>query len=258
MTRLILYRGAYDPWHRRDSTGFSKTAYVTANDVVIHPRRSRIAMTPLSRITKRPHQFIELPNLAHAQQIETFFTKNVINNTIYVIALQQISDANSPFWLSPIKIPILKSISAEEYETRWNKMKSVLQKGDAIFSIDTKSVTSRMIAYLDQGTWSHVGTYTGDGKIVEATTSGVIERDLEAYHNCRYRLGAYRIPGATEEKIDSMISFLRKQVGKRYNYFGAVTLGLRLVLGMWPTAQARHRTPNMVVATAGYDLLEVV
>jgi permuted papain-like amidase YaeF/Yiix C92 family enzyme len=258
MTRVIIYRGPFDPWHRRDTTGFNNTGYVTADDIVIHPRRSRIAMTPLARIAKRPHQLIQLPNLPHAQQIEAFFTKNVINNTLYVMALQHIPNANSPFWRSPIKVPILEPISAEEHERRWNKLKSVLQKGDGIFAIDTESAGSRIIAYLDQGSWSHVGTYSGNGQIVEATTSGVTERTIEAYHNRRYRLGAYRLPGATSEQIDTIISFARTQIGGGYNYRGAITLGLRLAFGMWPTAGAAHTTPNMVLAMAGYELLEVI
>jgi hypothetical protein len=156
MTRLIIYRGLFDPWHRRDATGFNNTGYVTADDVVIHPRRSRIATTPLAKIVKRPHRLIQLPNLPHALQIETFFTKNIINNTLYVIALQQIPNANSSFWRSPIKVPILEPISAEEHEVRWKKMKSVLQRGDGIFVIDAERLASRIIAYLDQGTWSRV------------------------------------------------------------------------------------------------------
>jgi Permuted papain-like amidase enzyme, YaeF/YiiX, C92 family len=258
MTRLIIYRGPFDPWHRRDATGFNNTGYVTADDMVIHPRRSRIATTPLAKIVKRPHRLIQLPNLPHAQQIETFFTKNIINNTLYVIALQQIPNANSSFWRSPIKVPILEPISAEEHELRWKKMKSVLQRGDGIFVIDAESLASRIIAYLDQGTWSHVGTYSGNGQIVEAITSGVVERSMEAYHHRRYRLGAYRLPGATAEQIDTLISFARTQIGGGYNYRGAITLGLRLALGIWPTAGAAHTTPNMMLGIAGYELLKLV
>ena len=258
MTRLIIYRGPSDPWHRRDTTGFNNTGYITADDMVIHPRRSRIGMTPLARIEKGPHQLIQLPNLPHAPQIETFFTNNVINNTLYVMALQQIANANSPFWRSPIKTPILTPISAEEHERRWTKMKSVLRRGDGIFTVDTGSVVSRIVTYLDQGTWSHVGTYSGNGQIQEAITSGVMERSIEAYHHCRYRLGAYRLPGVTESQIDTMISFSRTQIGESYGYRDAITLGLRLALGMWPTAGVAHTTPNMLIAMAGYELLELI
>ena len=36
------------------ATGFSRTGYVTATEMVIHPRRSRVARTPLKKIVERP------------------------------------------------------------------------------------------------------------------------------------------------------------------------------------------------------------
>jgi hypothetical protein len=258
MTRLILYRGGFDPWHRPDETGFSNTGYITSGNIVVHPRRSRIAKTPLDNFVRRRHEVIELPNMPHAEQIETFFTTNVINNALYVMALNQMANANSPFWISPIKLPMLEPISPQEHERRWEEMKSVLQKGDGIFTIDTASISSRIITYLDQGTWSHVATYSGNGQIIEAATSGVMERSIEAYHHPRYRLGAYRLLGATAEQIDTTIAFARTQIGGGYNYRGALRLGLRLAFGIWPTAGAAHTTPNILVALAGYQLLNIV
>jgi len=35
MTRLVLFKGGVDPWHRPDQTGLSKTGYVTAAGIVI-------------------------------------------------------------------------------------------------------------------------------------------------------------------------------------------------------------------------------
>jgi hypothetical protein len=258
ITRLILFRGWYDPWHREVSTGFDKTGYVTSDGMVLHPRRSRIAHTPLRRIEKWPHQFLDLPNLPHAELIETFFTKNVINNTFYVLALQQLPNEQSPFWKSPIKMPILEPITPAEHEARWRRMRDALQRGDGIFTFDAKSTASKIIAYLDQGTWSHVGTYSGNGNVLEVMSSGVAERTIEAYHDPRYRLGAYRLPHASAQQIDTMIAFARSQIGGSYNYHGAASLGLRLIFGLWPKATPAHTTPNMVAALAGYDIVAVV
>jgi hypothetical protein len=151
MTRLVLFRGGFDPWHRPDATGFSKTGYVTATEMVIHPRLSRIARTPLKKIVQRSHRFIDLPNHPYAAQIEEFFTKNVISNMLYVRALPEIRNVNSTFWNNPIKVPILTPITSQEHEARWNRMVGLLQKGDGIFTFDTRSLGSRVIAYLDQG-----------------------------------------------------------------------------------------------------------
>ena len=52
----------------------------------------------------------------------------------------------------------------------------LLRVGDSIMLIDTASVVSRLLAYFDHGVWSHEATWIGDGKVHEATTSGVVER----------------------------------------------------------------------------------
>lgn len=258
VTRAILFRGWFDPWHREVSTGFDKTGYVTTDGMVIHPRRSRIAQTPLSKIERRPHRFLDLPNLPHAHQIEQFFTKNVISNTMYVMALQQIVNEKFPFWKSPIKLPILSPISDSEHERRWQQMQALIQPADGIFTIDTENLASRLIAYLDQGTWSHVGTYAGNGNILEAISHGIVERSIEAYHHPRYRLGVYRLPGATSEQIERMITWARLQVGGGYNYKHALALGLRLIFGMRPDLPDRHMTPNMLIPMWGYELVTLV
>jgi hypothetical protein len=258
MTRLVLFRGGFDPWHRPDQTGLSKTGYVTAAGIVIHPRRSRIGRTPLKKIVERPHRFIEMPNHPHSDQIEEFFTSNVINNRLYVRAIHEIANVNSTFWNNPIKAPILTPITPEEHEARWNRMVKLLQKGDGIFTFDTKSLSSRVIAYLDQGTWSHTATYSGNGQICEAITPSVIERSIEAYRNSRYRLGAYRLPGASSEQIDAMVAFGRLQVGKRYNFRGALRLGIRLAFGIWPQNRPRDTTPNTLISMLGYELVALV
>ena len=194
MTAIVIFKVWPDPWHASDSSWFNGTGYVTGAGVVIYPRRSRIARTTIAAITRRRHQLTDLSNYPHAAQIEAFFTSNVINNTLYVAAMQEIGNPASPFWDYPIKIPILNPISAEEHEARWVEGIRALEVGDAVFTMDTKSMISRAITYFDQGTWSHTATYVGDGRIVEAIGSGVVERSIEAYHSQRYRLGIYRLP----------------------------------------------------------------
>jgi hypothetical protein len=131
-------------------------------------------------------------------------------------------------------------------------------------TFDTKSIVSRIITHLDEGAWSHLGTYVGNGRIAEAITLGVVERSIEAYHDARFRLGIYRLPGASPQQIDSMIAFFRSRVGDRYAYRKVLLLGIRLALGIWPSSNPqsplveRHATVNRVIAVAGGDLVEIV
>jgi hypothetical protein len=192
--------------------GFNGTGYVTNSGVVIHPRRSRIARSSIEAITRKKHRLFDISKHPRAAEIETLFTKNVINNTLYVATILEIADANSAFWDHPIKIPILSPISAEEHEARWVESNRVIRKGDLIFTLDTKSVVSRVITYFDQGAWSHTAMYVGDGRIIEAIGEGVVERSIEAYHDPRYRLGVYRSYIGRPERIDAAISLMRSTV----------------------------------------------
>src|SRR6202041_910029 len=107
-------------------------------------------------------------------------------------AMRHMKDTGSSFWQHPIKLPMLKPISKEEHEHRWVQGAALVQKGDLIFTFDTQSLISRVITYFDQGAWSHTGSYTGDGHIIEAIGEGVVERNIEAYHSPKYRMGIYR------------------------------------------------------------------
>jgi hypothetical protein len=258
MTAVILFKGWPDPWHPTDSLGFNKTGYVTDAGVVIYPRRGRIARTTIDAVTRRHNYLIDLSKRPRAAQIETFFTNNLINNTLYVAAMQEIGDPDSPFWNNPVKIPILEPISVEEHEARWIESIGALQKGDLLFTVDTRNIISRMITYFDQGAWSHTATYVGNGRIVEASSSEVVERSIEAYLDPHYRSGVYRLPAATPEQIDAYIAVLRSTVGDRYSYLKVLLVALRLALGIWPSGAARHTTPNMLITRARLDLVKIV
>jgi len=258
VTAIVLFKGCPDPWHPVDSSGFNGTGYVTGTGVVIYPRRSRIARTTIKAITRKRHQLMDLSNCPHAAQIEAFFTGNSINNTLYVAAMQEIGNPGSSFWVNPIKIPILNPISAEEHEARWVEGIRALEVGDGVFMVDTKSMVSCAITYFDQGTWSHTATYVGDGRIVEAIGSGVVERSIEVYHSQRYRLGIYRLPDRTPDKLEAYISALRSKVSDRYSYRKVLLVGCRLALGIWPSGAAGHTTPNMLITRARYDLVKIV
>jgi hypothetical protein len=112
---------------------------------------------------------------------------------------------------------------------------------------------------LDQGTWSHVGTYSGHERIVHATTSGVVEGGIDDLRHLRYRVGVYRLPGITTQQINDLVAGMRAHIGTSYNYRGALSLGLRLALRMRLSGGiAAHTTPNMLIGVKGYELRNFV
>ena len=194
--RLIAFRDSDRVWYRVDETGFNKVGYVTRKDTVIHPRWNRgLAETPLPRVLRCPHEFRERAALTkdEVENIEIFFTQNTPSIELFNLGFSALLTASElSFFETPIRIPALEDISRLEFQKRWETFSSTLRPADMVAAIDTKSLTSRMIARFDHGTWSHVGTYTGDGTILEAIKDGVVERDIEVYRNPRYRLGLYR------------------------------------------------------------------
>ncbi len=254
MTGLIVFKDR-DRWHKIDETGFNKTGYVTRNGVVIYPSRRRIAKTSLQMVERRHHCLFSIAAHPHADQIELFFSSNVINYYLYSTAMEQIRQTESRFWDYPIKVPILSPAIPTEYESRWGHLTATLQKGDLIFTLDSTSMASKLITYLDQGAWSHVGLYAGEGRIVEAITSGVVERSIEAYHHPRYRLGAYRVDSAKPKQIETMIFFQRTQIGKPYGWTQLLRLGAQLVFGVFPREVL---TPNELIPAFECRLVEIV
>lgn len=243
MPRIIFFR-EFDPWHTGGRvTGFNKTGYVTEDDIVIYPRRSRIARKPAPAITKKGHTILPLTYFPRADRVEKFFTQNVINITMYAMGMRMLAEPSSPFWDNPIKLPVLQTITPDEFEAQWRVMLSVIRIGDYVFTLDTKSRLSQLIVYLDQGTWGHVGCYTGNGNVAEAITAGVVERPIDAYHNSRFRLGIYRLD-RSQDDIDARSEFLRSQLGKPYAFKKVLALGARMLVGL-PHGKV---TPNMMPA----------
>jgi len=100
---------------------------------------------------------------------------------------------------------------------------------------DTESIVSRVIAAIDGGVWSHVADYIGNGRIIEATVRGVVDRSVNAYRCLRYRIGLYRVRDAETdpnrfEKAAKYVSFARSQLGKRYGFGKALRLGIMRAL----------------------------
>lgn len=199
---------------------------MTHSGIVVYPFGYGIRRVPRARFRWR-HRLISLPPACpRADEIEAFFTLNRDNPELFNRGVQALTE-NLHFFDQPIKLPILKPISPDEFEQRWREFVALLRAGDLIKLIDTASTISRLIAHLDHGVWSHSATYVGDGTVCEAITSGVVERSIEVYHSPRFRLGLYRLrPDPTPERPARMVDLLRSQIGSPYNWAGVSRLAL--------------------------------
>jgi hypothetical protein len=247
---LIAFRDFDRVWYRVDETGFNKVGYITRKDTVVHPQWNRgLRHTPLSQVKRYPHVLsIRVARTREeVDNVEAFFTENVPSIELFNSALHTIiTSGDLSFFEDPIRIPILEHICILEFEKRWEVFRSILRPADIIAIIDTKSVVSRLIARFDHGTWSHVGVYSGNGGIMEAITAGVVERDIQVYHQPWYRLGVYRYKSLDEERVVSVLAAMRSQLGKRYNFRGAIRLAIYKLLGIQPPKDSALLSPSDV------------
>lgn len=250
---------------RTDSTwtGLNKIGFVTRDDTVVYPYGRGIRRLPLVELKRRCKigDGWQLDGQEQLDNIETFFTMNADNPRLFFFGAHALLRNTRDYFDPPIKLPRLEPIMADEFERRWATLKLILRPADMIFSCDLDSRVSRLITRFDHGPWSHTILYLGNGRISEATPPVVREIDLEFYHSRRYRLGVYRPPGpVTEDKVRAFAEFARSQVGKPYNYRGALRLARWKLFDHTPNFQARpHQlSPNDAAVYAGVRLIHVV
>ena len=58
---------------------------------------------------------------------------------------------------------------------------SMLKPGDAFWVHPRQSGISWIIMYLQDGIWSHVGSFSENGNVIDATTAGVREHPFSDY-----------------------------------------------------------------------------
>jgi hypothetical protein len=60
------------------------------------------------------------------------------------------------------------------------------------------------------------------------------------------------------EQIDRMLAFCQSTIGDEYAFGKVMILGLRLVLGIWPSGRSRYGGPNRMIAISGCELVKFV
>jgi hypothetical protein len=108
-----------------------------------------------------------------------------------------------------------------------------IRDGDAIFCHPLHSPVSWVIMYVTGGPWSHVGTLTNAGTVLEAVTQGVVERPATCYFDGKHYVCIKHLMDAiTDEQRRKMVSFGRSKVGVvKYSYLKAILLGLHIIFG---------------------------
>lgn len=237
-----------------DETGFNTVGYVTNSGMVVFQNRRRIIQRKFSEIKTLPHQTFKISESFDLEKIDKFFTENFQTPELFHHGLASITQGGVTYFDSPIKLPKLENSEPQsEIRTKaWGYLKNEIQIGDVLFTFDTKSFTSKVITWVDNGPWSHCGICTGNGTIVEATTSGMVERPIDVYADTRYRVGLYKVLSEGDQP-EKRIEFSRAQLGKPYNFRGAFVAGLRKLMN-----RPRTPTPNDLATSPMLQLVALV
>ena len=100
-----------------------------------------------------------------------------------------------------------------------------LELGDCII-VASNSVVSDGVEWIQNGTVSHNTIYVGDGKVVEATITGVKRQEVSQYYVDKYNIAIRRIKDITAEQQANIVKGVSAYIGKPYDYWQIFTLGI--------------------------------
>jgi len=265
MQAIVTFRDC-DPLYKRPFYNVSwsdhnKIGYVSKSRWVIYPLWYSLGKTRFTTIEKKAHTLVPLSTLSgmnNLDNIDRFFTENRANHKLFFQGVLAIGKRDNSFFDDPIKLPLLNEISAEEFESKWEQLIPLLRPSDSIMTFDTRSIVSRAITVLDHGIWSHTACYIGNGQIIEATVSGVVERSINAYRSRQYRIGVYQAKAydGDPENTAKYIALLRSRVGRPYGYRDLFIVGISKILRLdLEYVDLRYMSPNDLAINPNVSLV---
>lgn len=126
----------------------------------------------------------------------------------------------------------------------WN----TLESGHIFMYHGAGSVLSWSVMYFTSSIWSHTGMFTEHGRIVDATTGGVVEHPFSDYFDGRSYMGilTFKQPLSAQES-SSLVTSLRKAVGCRFSWRGIWRLFFHIILGAHASYRVRFSVDVLIV-----------
>lgn len=105
-----------------------------------------------------------------------------------------------------------------------------MKAGDLVF-MQGVSIISKIIMWWTNSHWSHVAIATSPIDVIEATWPRVREVTvMESVGKDTYQIFTPVVP-LTKDETDSLLAFLRSQIGRRYNLWGLFSFILHRKVG---------------------------
>ncbi len=212
-----------------DETGFNQIGVVISDSEILCKRGNRIVT--VSEVDSENNKYDVYAPIAEeltANVIE-YFTNNIISQEIFDLGVAALANKSSiNLFRNPILMPNFEKLPCNDFENKWRTIETVIRPGDMVFTFN-KGFVSKIIARLDNGSWSHVGIYVGGGLVCEAITSGVTKSPLKKYKENDVRIGIYRHDGMSPDTAKNIAARCEEELGKSYNWWGAVRLGVKMI-----------------------------
>lgn len=214
-----------------DETGYNQIGVVVSTSTLICKRGNKVVRLSSIDSENKKYDVYHPESEQLTSNVVEYFNSNLVSVPIFDLGIAALLNKSSPeLFDSPIIMPDFEKLPCIDFERKWNSIEANAEEGDMVFTYNQSNFVSRLIAKLDNGSWSHVGVYIGNGYICEAVTSGVTKRAITTYKNSNIRIGLYRHKNMTPERADNISNMCLSQLGCSYNYWGAIKLGLKKIL----------------------------
>lgn len=215
-------------------TGCNQTGIFISDRDIVFVRKRKIRKIDIDELKGSKVIISKHQDNALIPKIINYFKGIGHNYRLFNLGIRALVGENLKVFNSESIMPSFKKFTSEiEHEDAWSELISKLKKGDLIFTFNSNSRISKLIAAIDNGSWSHCGIYVGEGNILEAISIGRVVRNIEVYKNQNIHLGVYRSGTEKPSLIGETINkFVSEEVGPGYGHLKAIILGIKTVLGL--------------------------
>ncbi len=241
-----------DRRHQEDGK-FNKAGYVVGGTHVIHLQGNHLVKTQLGLLKEFSPEVTRIPlDAAVGQAVHEFFIAVPLDPRRFGYAMNALITQDWKYFTHPAPPLPKPAFTLEQHSARWDSFWALPHPGDLVCTFDSTSRISRLISWVDRGPWSHTAMYSGQGTVIEAITSGCVERPIEVYRKPQFRLGLYRYRDVDPERA---VARMRAGIGAGYNYWGALRAGVGKYFNLWERGPG---TPNDLIATPGIQHISYV
>lgn len=215
-------------------TGCNQTGIFISDRDIIFVRKRKVQNINVDELKGTKVVIHKVKGDSLSTKIIDFF-KNINDNyRMFGLGIRALTNENYEVFDSENIMPIFYNYSSiVQYDIAWSELIPKLRNGDLIFTFNSNSRISKLIAAIDNGSWSHCGIYMGEGNIFEAIPKGRVVRNIEAYKNPNIHLGVYRSGIVKQSLIGETIKkIVNEEAGPGYGYLKAIILGIRTVFGL--------------------------